>query len=88
VEKVTSAHPISSGRIITRRRVIRNGILAGSVVGVRLASATPAAPVENPILHKIRHRFIQADGVNVFYREAGPSEARVLLLLHGLMPQY
>jgi pimeloyl-ACP methyl ester carboxylesterase len=28
------------------------------------------------------HR-IQADGVNVFYREAGPAEAPVVLLLHG-----
>jgi len=26
---------------------------------------------------------IQADGVNVFYREAGPADAPVLLLLHG-----
>jgi pimeloyl-ACP methyl ester carboxylesterase len=28
-------------------------------------------------------RRIQADGVNVFYREAGPSQAPVVLLLHG-----
>jgi len=28
------------------------------------------------------HR-IQADGVTVFYREAGPSNAPVVLLLHG-----
>lgn len=28
-------------------------------------------------------RRIDADGVNVFYREAGPAEAPVLLLLHG-----
>jgi len=29
------------------------------------------------------HHRIQADGVNVFYREAGPANAPVVLLLHG-----
>jgi pimeloyl-ACP methyl ester carboxylesterase len=29
-----------------------------------------------------RHR-VQADGVQVFYREAGPANAPVILLLHG-----
>lgn len=29
------------------------------------------------------HHRIQADGVNVFYREAGPADAPVILLLHG-----
>ena len=34
----------------------------------------------------VRHtsiRRIEADGVTVFYREAGPSDAPVVLLLHG-----
>ena len=30
-----------------------------------------------------RHHRINADGVNVFYRESGPADAPVLLLLHG-----
>ncbi|SNS47040.1 Pimeloyl-ACP methyl ester carboxylesterase [Granulicella rosea] len=29
------------------------------------------------------HHFVQADGVRVFYREAGPVDAPVVLLLHG-----
>src|SRR6201991_3343677 len=29
------------------------------------------------------HHRIEVDGVNVFYREAGPSNAPVILLLHG-----
>src|SRR5271155_1228230 len=29
------------------------------------------------------HHLVQADGVNVFYREAGPADAPVVLLLHG-----
>jgi pimeloyl-ACP methyl ester carboxylesterase len=28
-------------------------------------------------------QYVQADGVNVFYREAGPKDAPVILLLHG-----
>ncbi|MFF2556429.1 alpha/beta fold hydrolase [Nocardia sp. NPDC058058] len=31
----------------------------------------------------IRHRFVEVDGVRVFYRDAGPADAPVLLLLHG-----
>lgn len=29
------------------------------------------------------HRFVEVDGVRVFYREAGPADAPTLLLLHG-----
>lgn len=31
----------------------------------------------------VRHRTVAVDGVNVFYREAGPADAPVVLLLHG-----
>ncbi|MFE3451312.1 alpha/beta fold hydrolase [Nonomuraea sp. NPDC059194] len=33
-----------------------------------------------PVVH---HRFVEVEGVRVFYREAGPADAPVLLLLHG-----
>ncbi|KAF6660416.1 alpha/beta hydrolase [Enterobacteriaceae bacterium EKM102V] len=33
--------------------------------------------------HAIKHRYLQADGVNIFYREAGDPSHPVLLLLHG-----
>ncbi|MFJ5235308.1 MULTISPECIES: alpha/beta fold hydrolase [unclassified Pseudomonas] len=33
--------------------------------------------------HSVRHQFVEADGVRVFYREAGKPDAPVLLLLHG-----
>ena len=32
---------------------------------------------------KVALRTIEADGVRVFYRQAGPADAPVLLLLHG-----
>lgn len=33
--------------------------------------------------YAIQHRYLQADGVNIFYREAGDPSHPVLLLLHG-----
>ncbi len=33
--------------------------------------------------HASTHSFVRADGVDIFYREAGPRDAPVLLLLHG-----
>lgn len=39
-------------------------------------------PTEREI-PQVRHRFVEVDGVRVFYREAGPAGAPVLLVLHG-----
>jgi pimeloyl-ACP methyl ester carboxylesterase len=39
---------------------------------------SPATGIARTTIHRV-----QADGVTVFYREAGPAEAPVLLLLHG-----
>lgn len=51
----------------------------------QLSVAEPRAPaVKNaaaiPVVH---HRTVTIDGVEIFYREAGPANAPVLLLLHG-----
>jgi pimeloyl-ACP methyl ester carboxylesterase len=32
---------------------------------------------------RVSHGFVEANGINVFYREAGPQNAPVVLLLHG-----
>ncbi len=37
-------------------------------------------PNSNPV---VRYKHIEADGVRVFYREAGDPSAPVMLLLHG-----
>src|SRR6266480_4652324 len=39
---------------------------------------------ERNVEYPTRYRTIQVDGLSVFYREAGPSSAPVILLLHGL----
>ena len=36
-----------------------------------------------PTPHPVQYRTIAVDGLDVFYREAGPADAPVLLLLHG-----
>jgi pimeloyl-ACP methyl ester carboxylesterase len=38
----------------------------------------------NPVEHPTSYRTTVIDGLSIFYREAGPSEAPTLLLLHGL----
>lgn len=35
------------------------------------------------VIPRVAHRFVDVDGAQVFYREAGPPEAPSLLLLHG-----
>jgi pimeloyl-ACP methyl ester carboxylesterase len=47
-----------------------------STLRVNLMSDTPNIPLTS-------HHRIEADGVHVFYREAGPANAPVILLLHG-----
>lgn len=56
------------------------GVLAASAT--RVASAKAYVP-PSPGVPEISVHRIQADGVNVFYREAGPENGPVLLLLHG-----
>jgi pimeloyl-ACP methyl ester carboxylesterase len=40
----------------------------------------PASARVAPVTH---HRATAIDGVSIFYREAGPADAPVVLLLHG-----
>jgi pimeloyl-ACP methyl ester carboxylesterase len=39
---------------------------------------------ENAMNTLVSYRTVQVDGLSIFYREAGPKDAPVLLLLHGL----
>ena len=52
--------------------------IAGEGVASAVASTVTNAQVPHTF---IRH--IEADGVNIFYRDAGPPEAPTVLLLHG-----
>jgi pimeloyl-ACP methyl ester carboxylesterase len=44
---------------------------------------TPAAAQANADALRTHHRTVAIDGVDVFYREAGPADAPVVVLLHG-----
>jgi pimeloyl-ACP methyl ester carboxylesterase len=39
--------------------------------------------IEGPAMGKVSFRKVDVDGFNIFYREAGPKDAPVILLLHG-----
>ena len=47
------------------------------------SSASTAAPPAQAAASTIHYRTLNIDGVNVFYREAGPADAPVVVLLHG-----
>lgn len=67
---------------MTRRKLISTGagFMAATAAGTPAiaASATIVPRIPNTSVHRI-----EADGVNVFYRAAGPADAPVVLLLHG-----
>jgi pimeloyl-ACP methyl ester carboxylesterase len=56
------------------------------VISLMLASSDLSAQAgeEHPMQHPTFYRAIQIDGLSIFYREAGPKDAPLLLLLHGL----
>ncbi|WP_018262152.1 alpha/beta fold hydrolase [Methylobacterium sp. WSM2598] len=67
------------------RRLIAPALLAATALVSAARAAEPAhAPVSSVSRASITHyRTATVDGVTVFYREAGPQDAPVVLLLHG-----
>lgn len=49
-----------------------------------LGIAASAEPASHPSTHATTYKFIDINGLKVFYREAGPATAPTILLLHGL----
>ncbi len=47
------------------------------------AGAPPVVDEGGANAREVRHNTIEIDGLDIFYREAGPKDAPVLLLLHG-----
>ena len=52
-----------------------------------MAFLLPTLPIQagetKPATPKVAHRTVRIDGLDIFYREAGPKDAPTLLLLHG-----
>lgn len=61
----------------------RRTVLARSAAAIGLGAAAPAKASMPATATGIRHKYVRADGLDVFYREAGPVGASTLLLLHG-----
>ena len=59
-----------------RRTLFQLGAAAAVLAGARSAAASSPA-------RAVRHRTVRLAGLEIFYREAGPPQAPVLLLLHG-----
>jgi pimeloyl-ACP methyl ester carboxylesterase len=69
---------------MTRRSFLEQGTgLAAAAALGEDAKAQTAAAVSPSTMPHIAVKRVKADGVTVFYREAGPVEAPVILLLHG-----
>ena len=51
--------------------------IAASVLLAFAGATASAAPAD------VSYRSVKVDGVNIFYREAGPKDAPTVLLLHG-----
>ena len=65
-------------------RATRRSLLAGSVMAAGLGPVGAVAAETRPVeVAEVRHGTVRADGVDVFYREAGRPDAPVFLLLHG-----
>ncbi len=68
-------------------RLIAIALLLATVSGTSLAVAAEAASQAAPAVHSpvvtVHYRSAKIRGLNVFYREAGPADGPVVLLLHG-----
>ncbi len=60
-------------------------LLAGAVMTAAFAPLSQATDIPVPGAEAIQtlHKTIEVDGLDIFYREAGPKDAPVILLLHG-----
>ena len=78
----TIADPVST---LTRRRLAwaAPALVAGSMKPGQAFAAGTTATERLPAADVTHYRTQTIDGINIFYREAGPRAAPVVLLLHG-----
>ena len=65
--------------------IIGSALAIGLVQGVAQAAAQKPTPEQVIAVEEVQilHKTIAVDGLDIFYREVGPQEAPVILLLHG-----
>ena len=64
------------------RSILRTLATLAVVLGITVG--LDAQKKDNAMEQQIFYRTVQVDGLSIFYREAGPKDARTILLLHGL----
>jgi hypothetical protein len=64
----------------SRKIAVKSSLLSAVLVLVLSLSATAEV---SDMTQPVSYHTIQVDGVSIFYREAGPANAPVILLLHG-----
>ena len=80
---VRTTMPVASRRTFTG---LGGGLLAAAIAASARGATPPglpAIPMPGGTLADTRYRTIDVGGLNIFYREAGPAAAPVVLLLHG-----
>jgi pimeloyl-ACP methyl ester carboxylesterase len=74
---------------VNTSRILGHSVAALSLAFLALAHVAHAAPTTASASSNVAstasvsYRTVKVDGVNIFYREAGPKNAPLLLLLHG-----
>ncbi len=70
-----------------RRNFRKIGMATAGALGAALAPAAAAGHSGTggsaPGRYPTRHKTVKVDGLDIFYREAGPKDAPTILLLHG-----
>ncbi len=64
------------------RRLLAAGLIINLVTALPGEAASAAAPANSPA-RSTTYKTVTVNGLNIFYREAGPANAPVILLLHG-----
>src|SRR3984885_10850231 len=57
---------------------------ASAAITLTICMGLDAQMKDKTMGQQIFYRTVKVDGVSIFYREAGPKDAPVILLLHGL----
>ncbi len=70
-----------TANIHTTRKIFLFAVL--SIVGLTVATAVTQADTEDVTRPVVHHKTVKIDGLDIFYREAGPKDAPTVLLLHG-----
>jgi pimeloyl-ACP methyl ester carboxylesterase len=81
--KTTNLPGVSRKQFLTRTGASALALAASGTLFSRASTSTKTKTMKNELIPTVSLHTIEADGVKVFYRESGPSDAPVLLLLHG-----